>query len=200
MLRGLKNLLIIMTIFAVISLSINDIKKNIHWARQTKAMNTYSQNVIPITGDWQTIEGHIVSINEGDELYIEIQGKGRVQVRLASINAYPRIWNKNASWNEVLKITGMNKGTAYITVRFKDQDKYARLLGYVYCKNTNKDLNLEMVRSGCALFDRKWVEDRKLNDNFRAAENEAKSAKRGYWQNPSQPAPKEVKKKNIVRN
>jgi len=60
----------------------------------------------------------------------------------------------------------------------KQRGNYGRLLAYVYANDRN--VNVEMVREGWSTF---WTDfgEGRFADAFRAAEEEARKAKRGLW-------------------
>lgn len=72
----------------------------------------------------------------------------------------------------------------YVRVEFEDnakpyQDRSNRLIAYLH-NDAGKNLNVEMVRSGGAPFSTRYGEG-KHAAQFRAAEAEARAAKRGVW-------------------
>jgi micrococcal nuclease len=60
-----------------------------------------------------------------------------------------------------------------------ERDRYGRLLAYVMAGETN--VNLEMVRLGWSRYHTKFGTSERFDAAFRAAEAEAKAARRGMW-------------------
>lgn len=63
------------------------------------------------------------------------------------------------------------------------RDRYDRYLAYVIANKNGKWLNynVELVRAGMSPYFDKYGQSRRFHDDFIAAQNEAKAAKRGIW-------------------
>lgn len=69
----------------------------------------------------------------------------------------------------------------YVTLKFdrEKRDRYQRLLAYVYLKDWC--LNEELIRAGLGECVTRYPYDSSMKRRFRAAESEARSARRGIW-------------------
>ena len=118
----------------------------------------------------------VTHVVDGDTLDIE-RGRRRVRVRLLRVDTPER---DEPGYEEATRQLARKVLGKRVVLEFENErkDPYNRELAYVYLDGQN--INVEMVRSGWSpFFDRYGVG--KYADDFRAAEREAKRAKRGLW-------------------
>jgi len=121
-------------------------------------------------------EAQFLSVIDGDSLFLEIGGRTR-EVRLIGIDApeHGQEYGVQARCEAMRLCYGRPLRVEYDRER---KDKYGRLLVYLYDGDTL--LNVEMVRAGLALAVR--YEPNVLHyDQLRAAEQEARARRRGFW-------------------
>lgn len=124
----------------------------------------------------------VVHVDDGDTIEIRIRGR-QERVRYIGIDA-PEIAHRGEGDQRGGDVaTAVNRGLVSgrrvgLEFDFEQRDRYGRLLAYVW--RGNAMVNLEMVRRGYAraiaippnLRYERW---------FRAAETEARAARRGLW-------------------
>ena len=117
------------------------------------------------------ITGKVTRVSDGDTVWVS-DSLGRHKVRLNRIDAPESDQEFGKESTAHLKSL---VGGKTVRVEYEKLDQYGRILGIIYLGET--DINLQMVRDGCA-----W--HYKHFDNtpsYAEAEREARSAKRGLW-------------------
>ena len=130
----------------------------------------------------------VVHVDDGDTIEIRIRGR-QERVRYIGIDAPEIAHNGEGGERDGEAATAVNRGLVggrHVALEFdvEQRDHYGRLLAYVWRGDTM--INLEMARRGYAraiaippnLRYERW---------FRAAETEARAARRGLW-GPGGPA------------
>lgn len=118
-----------------------------------------------------TLAGRVVAVHDGDTITLLIDRR-EVRVRLAGIDAPERGQPYASASRKALasRIAGREVG-----IDKRGQDAFGRTLGVVIIDGV--DVNRAQVADGWA-----WVFRRYTNDpSLRAAENEARSGRRGLW-------------------
>ncbi|MDN3577078.1 thermonuclease family protein [Chitinimonas viridis] len=126
-----------------------------------------------------TVPAALSYSHDGDTLIVQINGV-RTSVRLQDIDA-PELsqpWGKEAKTCLDRLITNRT-----LSVGSTSKDRYGRTLATVYVDGLN--LNLELVKQGCAWLYREYSSEA----GFDAAEQAAKLAKLGLWAQLSPTAP-----------
>jgi micrococcal nuclease len=127
----------------------------------------------------------VTKVVDGDTIDVDIDGKVE-RIRLIGINT-PEIvdprkpvecFGKEAS-DRAKKLLGGQKVKLEADPTQTDRDKYARLLRYVILTD-GTNVNLQMIRDGYA-YEYTYQIPYKFQAEFKAAETEAKAAKRGLW-------------------
>lgn len=134
------------------------------------------KNLVPVT-----------KVVDGDTIEVLINGQKQT-VRLIGINTPETVdprrpvqcFGKEASAETKRLLSGKQ---VYLTQDVSERDKYDRLLRFVYLPLDNNQLlfvNDYLIRQGFAQ-NYPYPPDVKYEDQFRQAETEAKSQKRGLW-------------------
>lgn len=123
-----------------------------------------------------SFEGQVVRVKDGDSIPVHRADVKRTsEVRLAGIDAPELAQPWGIQSRTALRRLVLNKP---VRVEVTDRDRYGRLVGWV--SQGRSDVNVAMVRSGNA-----WAFDRYIRRaDVRAAQTEAKKAKRGLWALP----------------
>jgi endonuclease YncB( thermonuclease family) len=126
--------------------------------------------------------GTVVRISNGNTLELApVDPPGPIEkVRLLGIDAPGKgapLYNESGA-----ALAAITKGGP-IRVEFDragraQRDDYNRLLAYVFAADTN--VNVELVRQGWAVYSKKYGGER-FAAELRAAEDEARAARRGVW-------------------
>lgn len=133
-----------------------------------------------MSGTTAILVGLVVSIADGDTLTILDGGARQVNVRLAEIDAPEKRQAFGARSRQSLGELCHEKRAEVSVV---DVDRYGRTVGRVTCAGV--DANAAQVRRGMA-----WVYDRYAkNKTLYRLQDEARSAGRGLWTEPSPVAP-----------
>ncbi len=116
-----------------------------------------------------------IVISDGDSVKGKLSNE-LIKIRLAEIDApelnQPFGFNSKNCLKSLIK---KSKGEVFF--KFKEKDRYERHVGWIYSKNL--DINLEMVKSGCA-----WAYDRYVEREVLFKHQDfAKEKKIGLWEN-----------------
>ena len=141
--------------------------------------------------DWQNFDHESVRVTrviDGDTVIVRRAGGGDdTTVRLLGVDASEMHYATHEPpdfWAE--------RATNYSTSRMKDKlltirleptrtrDRYGRLLAYLYLTESD-NLNLDLIHDGQAYADRRFRHS--FASQFQQAENEARSKRRGLWEN-----------------
>jgi endonuclease YncB( thermonuclease family) len=127
--------------------------------------------------------GKVVAVTDGDTITV-LRDHEQVKVRLLEIDAPEKKQPFGNKSKQSLSDLCFNK-TALLTD--KGKDRYGRTLARVQCDGV--DANAEQVRLGMA-----WVYDHYVTDrSLYQLQDEAKTAKRGLWADPSPMSPWEFR-------
>ena len=127
--------------------------------------------------------GWIVEVSDGDGLLVDVPGRGRFKVRLAYVDApeYDQPGGREAK--DALRVLAFTSRSR-VALRAVNEDRYGRTVAVV--KSGNRTLNEEMVRSGHAWVDSRYVSGA-TRRRYKALENEARRKRRGLWHTVGRP-------------
>lgn len=132
------------------------------------------------------LRGRVVAIADGDTLTLLDAGKKQYSIRLNGIDAPEtgQAFSQVAKANLSTLVFGHD-----VVVVWSKVDDYGRLVGTVLRGTLNA--NLEQLRAGLAWYFRRYEADVAPENRplYAAAEAEAKSARRGLWQDATPTAP-----------
>jgi len=140
----------------------------------------------PVMSD--TLTGRVLRVNDGDFLVVLGAGNAQYGIRLSGIIA-PEIgqpYGQNSMTNLSDLVTGK-----YVVVDYARRDRYGRIVGKVLLNG--QDMNLEQIKAGLAWHNKETMNEQLAKDwaLYAAAEDEAKAAKRGLWNDPNPVPPQE---------
>jgi endonuclease YncB( thermonuclease family) len=149
-----------------------------------------SRPIVDSTGR-QELTGHVVAIADGDTITVLDSANTQHRIRLAGIDA-PELHQAFGEQSK-LSLSGMIFGKD-VSVSYQKIDQYGRLVGKIVMDG--KDINLEQVKAGMAWHykfyeDEQTPEDREL---YAKAEEQARAARRGLWQDPNPTEPYQFRK------
>ena len=133
-----------------------------------------------------TLSGRVVAVHDGDTITVLDINQTQYKIRLAGIDA-PELGQAfgNPSKQNLSKWVYNRQ----VIVDWKKRDRYGRTVGVVLVDG--HDVNLEQIRAGLAWWYRQYARDQSPADRrlYEAAENDARTAKRGLWvdANPGPP-------------
>lgn len=125
----------------------------------------------------------VIRVVDGDTIQINMNGTSEY-VRFLRIDT-PERGNElyQAAGDALAALIGSSKiRLEYEIDGCQERDKYNRILAYVWAGDVNT--NLELVRQGYSAFYKVYGLG-KYKEQFQAAEDEAKAAKRGIWKGAS---------------
>ncbi len=127
----------------------------------------------------KSAQGEVVGVYDGDTCTLLV-GKEKYKIRLEGIDTpeMDQAFGKRAKQALSRYIFGKQ-----VTARLSGQDRYQRHLGTILLDG--KDVNLQMVKDGCAWHYKKYSSDQALAQ----AESDARSARRGLWKDGDAMAP-----------
>ncbi|MDX2032044.1 MAG: thermonuclease family protein [Blastocatellia bacterium] len=136
-------------------------------------------------GYGQTIRGRVIAIADGDTLTVLDERQQSREIRLNGIDAPESRQEFGAAAKRALSELAAGRDAL---VFWSKIDKYDRIVGTVLVGSTN--VNLELVRTGMAWYYRQYADEVPEIERaqYEAAEREARTDKRGLWQQLS-PAP-----------
>ena len=129
----------------------------------------------------ETLKGEVVSVADGDTLTIQTKTGQREKVRLYGIDAPER---NQAYGEESFRLLHLLLFHKKVTIQTEDRDDYNRVLGVVFHKGTN--INIEMVKRGAAWHYKHYAPD---STELAEAETAARKAKLGLWKTGNPTAP-----------
>ncbi|KLE01861.1 thermonuclease family protein [Aliarcobacter butzleri] len=133
------------------------------------------------------LKGKVVGISDGDTIKILTQDDKLYKIRLNDIDAPEK---SQAFGNKSKENLSNYIFGRYVTVEYKNIDRYQRILGTVYYQG--EDINIQQVKDGFA-----WVYKQYSNKiEYYKAEVEAKATKRGLWMDNNPIEPWNYRKKN----
>ncbi|WP_462427877.1 thermonuclease family protein [Fusobacterium varium] len=126
------------------------------------------------------ISGKVIRVSDGDTLLLQ-SGSQRIKVRMYGIDAPELKQSYGEDSKSYLEKRILNKN---VDVKVINEDKYGRKVGKVFYKN--KDINLEMIKTGNAWF---YEYHAKKEKEYRKASKSAQEQKLGLWKdkNPQNP-------------
>ncbi|QPC43990.1 thermonuclease family protein [Kaustia mangrovi] len=137
--------------------------------------------LVASTADAAELHGRVVSITDGDTIVVLDDRHRQHKVRLSGIDAPERHQPWGARSRQALGRLVHRKS---VTVDWYKRDRWGRIVGSVW--RGGKDVGLTMVRSGMAWWFRRYADEQSPADraSYAAAEDEARTARRGLWQDP----------------
>lgn len=135
---------------------------------------TYSDGKGTVIKTSREISGKVTRVSDGDTIWVS-DSLGRHKIRLNRIDAPEsnQEFGKESTAHLKLLIAGKT-----VRVEYESTDQYGRVLGIVFLDGT--DINLQMVRDGCAWHYKHFDK----TPAYAEAEREAREAKRGLWASP----------------
>lgn len=126
------------------------------------------------------VSGKVIRVSDGDTILLQ-SGSHRIKVRMYGIDAPELKQNYGEDSKNYLEKRILNKN---VDVKVINEDKYGRKVGKVFYKN--KDINLEMIKTGNAWF---YEYHAKKEKEYRKASKSAQEQKLGLWKdkNPQNP-------------
>jgi endonuclease YncB( thermonuclease family) len=159
-------------------------------SRPASQPNRPSNRSVDASGT-RTFPGYVVAIADGDTITVLDSANTQHRVRLEGIDAP----ESHQAFGEQSRqsLSGMIFGKD-VSVSYQKVDQYGRLVGKIMLDG--KDINLEQVKAGMAWHykfyeDEQTPEERELYDR---AEAEARTARRGLWQDPNPTEPYQFRK------
>lgn len=128
--------------------------------------------------------GKVTKVSDGDTVWVTDSKGEREKIRLNGIDA-PE--STQAFGKEATKMLASKIGFKEVKVVYDGRDMYGRILGTIYYKD--KDINLEMVAEGGA-----WVYFTNKDPAYLEAQSAAKSGKLGLRRDPNAINPYEYRK------
>lgn len=134
------------------------------------------------------IEGKVVRVSDGDTITVLDADNKQHRIRFQGIDAPESKQAFGQASKENLSKMVFGK---QVTVTWDKVDKYRRTVGKVLLDG--RDINIEQVKAGFAWHYKKYSEEQPAEDRvtYAKAEEEARAAKRGLWQDPNPTPPGE---------
>lgn len=131
-------------------------------------------------------DAKVVKIADGDTLTVLASNHTRYKIRLQGIDAP----EKKQAFGQVCKTTLMQLSQNQTAqVEAYKQDRYGRIVAKVTVKG--KDLALEQIKAGCGWHYTAYKQEQNRSDQqaYTQAEQQARAAERGLWQDARPIAP-----------
>jgi endonuclease YncB( thermonuclease family)/methylphosphotriester-DNA--protein-cysteine methyltransferase len=151
-------------------------------AQQTGAARAQTQ-----TNNVQlVIEGQVINVHDGDTITVLDKDNKKFHIRLQGIDAPELKQARGAESQANLSRMVMGKQVSIVWTKV---DKYRRTVGTIMLNG--KDINIEQVKAGMAWHFKKYADEQDPKDRvtYAKAEEEARAAKLGLWQDPNPTPP-----------
>jgi endonuclease YncB( thermonuclease family)/methylphosphotriester-DNA--protein-cysteine methyltransferase len=136
------------------------------------------------------IEGKVVRVADGDTITVLDADNKQHRIRFQGIDAPEshQAWGQASKENLSKMVFGKQ-----VTVIWDKVDKYRRTVGKVLLDG--RDVNIEQIKAGLAWHYKKYAEEQPAEDRvtYAKAEEEARAAKLGLWQDPNPTPPGEYR-------
>ena len=128
-----------------------------------------------------TLTGRTVRVTDGDTIVILSDGNVQHKIRLQGIDAPERGQAYGAKSKQHLSEQVAGR---FVVVETDKRDRYGRVIGKVLVGG--EDVCLEQIIAGLAWHYKKYQNEQTVSDRqqYDEAEEEAREAKRGLWQDP----------------
>ena len=137
------------------------------------------------------IIGKVVGVSDGDTITVlDNLDKGKFRIRLNKIDAPEK---KQAFGNKAKQYLSSLIFGKQVSVRFKEIDRYGRVLGVIYCDGA--EINLVMVQNGYAWHYSYYDK----TPAYIQAEKQARADKKGLWAAPNPINPYQFRKSQKKR-
>jgi endonuclease YncB( thermonuclease family) len=155
-------------------------------ASQSAPQATAATGQAPSNNVQLVIEGKIINVHDGDTVTVLDKDNKKFHIRLQGIDA-PELKQKYGSESQA-NLSRMVMGKQ-VTIVWTKTDKYRRTVGTIMLDG--KDMNIEQVKAGLAWHFKKYAEEQEPKDRvtYAKAEEEARAAKLGLWQDPNPTPP-----------
>lgn len=144
----------------------------------------------------QILTGRVVAIGDGDTITVLDTSTTQHRIRLAGIDAPEshQAFGEQSKRNLADMVFGKE-----VSVSYQKVDQYGRIVGQV--RLDGKDINLEQVKAGMA-WHYKYYEDEQPPEErglYAKAEEDARTAGRGLWQDPNPVGPYQFRRDHRER-
>lgn len=139
----------------------------------------------------QTLTGRVVRVADGDTITVLDSTNTQHRIRLEGIDAPEshQAFGTQSKKNLSEMVFGKD-----VTIVYEKTDQYGRVVGKIL--RDGKDINLEQVKAGMAWHYKEYQREQTPEDRelYAAAEEEARQARRGLWQDPEPVEPSAFRK------
>jgi endonuclease YncB( thermonuclease family) len=134
----------------------------------------------------EVLNGLVIGLADGDTLTVLTPAREQVKVRLAGIDAPEKAQAFGSQSRQALAEFAFRKN---VQVSWTKKDRYGRVIGVVYLGG--KDAGLELIRRGLAWHYKHYEFEQRPEQRaaYSAAEEKARSAHLGIWQDKEPTAP-----------
>jgi endonuclease YncB( thermonuclease family)/methylphosphotriester-DNA--protein-cysteine methyltransferase len=156
-------------------------------AQQPAPSLPVGQTPAAVTNNVQlVIEGKIINVHDGDTVTVLDQNNKKFHIRLQGIDAPELKQEFGAVSQQNLSRMVLGK---QVSIFWNKVDKYRRTVGTI--KLDGQDMNIEQVKAGLAWHFKKYADEQDPGDRitYAAAEQQARAAKLGLWQDSNATAP-----------
>ena len=132
------------------------------------------------------IEGKVINVHDGDTVTVLDQNDKKFHIRLQGIDAPELKQEYGAVSQDNLSRLVLGK---QVSIFWNKVDKYRRTVGTIMLDG--HDMNILQVKAGLAWHFKKYADEQEPQDRvtYAAAEQQARAAKLGLWQDPNPTAP-----------
>jgi endonuclease YncB( thermonuclease family) len=168
------------SMLALIVCSLGLTAQQARWTQAQKPSAVVGNNIKLV------IEGKVINVHDGDTITVLDQDNKKTHIRLQGIDAPELKQEFGAKSQEYLSRMVLGK---QVTIVWTKVDKYRRTVGTIML--AGHDINIEQVRAGMAWHFKKYEDEQKPEDRraYAAAEQAARAAKLGLWQEPNPTVP-----------
>lgn len=156
-------------------------------AQQPAPLVPVGQTPAVVTNNVQlVIEGKVINVHDGDTVTVLDQNNKKFHIRLQGIDA-PELKQAFGTVSQQ-NLSQMVLGKQ-VSIFWNKVDKYRRTVGTI--RIDGQDMNVEQVKAGLAWHFKKYADEQEPGDRitYAAAEQQARAAKLGLWQDPNPTVP-----------
>lgn len=159
---------------------------SIPWQKLAALILIWICSVVPLTAFADSYTGRVVAIADGDTITVLDANQTQHKVRLAGIDAPEK---RQAFGNVSRQHLAAAVFGRTVTVDWTKHDRYGREIGKILIGG--KDANFGQIEAGLAWHYKRYEREQSAEDRtaYAAAEEAARAARRGLWQDAAPVAP-----------
>jgi len=152
--------------------------------------------MVSVSSSADTLHGRVVGVSDGDTVTVLDSAHRQYKIRLMGIDAPEKKQPYGSRSKQSISDLVFNR---QVQVEYDKTDKYGRTIGKIIVNGI--DANLEQVKTGMAWHYKQYQREQSASDRaaYADAENEARTARRGLWQEAEPTPPRDWRRQQKTR-